>query len=173
MTPQALFDELETLTFAARWKRMLALGRQARADREAQALIAALEASGDFYSRQLALMAAHGSGESRNLVAALTGPSQALFGMAISAAVRYLDDGELAAAIAALPPRRRKVVVIACGPSRSPRGRDGGLRQFRHAGAGPLPALRHAGVLRRGAFERALADARRRRLARSGALASA
>ena len=61
MTIETLLAELETLPFAARLSRMIALGRESRTDAGTEALLRSLGEAGDFYGRHLRLLSCIGS----------------------------------------------------------------------------------------------------------------
>ncbi|MGO4872540.1 MAG: HEAT repeat domain-containing protein, partial [Roseiarcus sp.] len=110
---QSVMEDVEPLSDAQRWAHLLALGRRALADAQARNKIDALAASPDFYPRQLALMSSFASGDPTIILAALTGRSGDLFGMACNLAARRLDDAALIAALPDLPKHRRAALARA------------------------------------------------------------
>lgn len=101
---------LATLTHADRMKRMVALGRAARADdpsgADARAAIVSLRARG-VYGRLLALATVHGSEDGAFVLEYLSDPSRTVRRVATSLLPRFADDAHIETAWPALPARAR------------------------------------------------------------------
>jgi hypothetical protein len=101
MTTATLLADLETATYDHRVQRMVALGRQARTDAAAAAVLQALAAE-DFYERQMALLACYGSRDGAPVLAALADQSRLLRGLALSLVAKVCTDEQASLAFGSL-----------------------------------------------------------------------
>ncbi|RZK50592.1 MAG: hypothetical protein EOO59_15860, partial [Hymenobacter sp.] len=111
MTTATLLAELEAATYDHRVRRMVALGRQARTDAAAAAVLHPLATAAGFYERQLALLACFGSADGAQVLAALAGPSRLLRHLALSMVAKICPDEQVRVALATLP-RKAQLVLL-------------------------------------------------------------
>ena len=103
--------ELEALPHAARVRRAVEIGRQARVDPTAAALLRGWR-SGGFTQRLLAAYACHGSRDSAALAELAADASRTISGIAFWVLCHVGDDDALVAALRALPPRRAAKALV-------------------------------------------------------------
>lgn len=102
MTTEQILAEVDGLTDAGRVRRMIALGREAQADRQTADALAALSRGG-FYERRLALLACSGSRDGALPLQMLSDPSRLLRGLAISLIPILCTDDQVGQALDAAP----------------------------------------------------------------------
>ncbi|HVU70287.1 MAG TPA: hypothetical protein VHD63_24375, partial [Ktedonobacteraceae bacterium] len=107
MTAEQLLQELETLTHAARIRRMVDVGRATIHDPQAAATVAILE-QGEFYERFLALHACFGNHDEAHVLRALTDPSRIIRGVAIRLVPLACDEAQQRQALALVPSDGRR-----------------------------------------------------------------
>jgi hypothetical protein len=111
MTAATLLAELETAPYDNRVQRMVALGRQARTDAAAAAVLQELAAATGFYERQLALLACYGSRDGAHALAALADPSRLLRGLALSLVAKVCTDEQAQLAFGSLTRKTQPVLL--------------------------------------------------------------
>ncbi len=97
-----LLQDLELLPYRARYRHMIALGRQAAHDNGVAALLKELE-QGDFYERLLAIQACSGSYDGNHVLRALADPSHIIRGFAIKVAPLACNEEQLREALTLVP----------------------------------------------------------------------
>src|SRR5258707_1147873 len=102
MTAEQLLQELETLTYAARIRRMVDFGHTATHDPQLAATLTILE-QGDFYERFLAIYSCFGNRDGAHVLRAVADPSRIIRGMAIRLAPLACDEAQLRQALALVP----------------------------------------------------------------------
>ncbi len=102
MTSNQLLQDLESLPYRARFRRMIELGRLAAHDAEIAALLKDLE-QGDFYGRLLAIQSCFGSYDGSHVLRALTDPSHIIRGFAINLAPLVCNEDQLREALGLVP----------------------------------------------------------------------
>ena len=110
MTAKQLLQELETLPYAARIRRMVELGRTAVHDPQLATILTTLE-QGDFYARFLALHACFGSRDGAHVLRALTEPSRIIRGLAIELVPLTCNETQLRQALQAIPRDGRRALL--------------------------------------------------------------
>ncbi len=102
MPSHQLLQDLETLPYRARFRRMIELGRQAAHDAEIAALLKDLE-QGDFYERLLAIQACYGNYDGDHVLRALADPSRIIRGFAITLVPLTCNEDQVRKALALVP----------------------------------------------------------------------
>src|SRR5258706_12842659 len=102
MTSHQLLQDLESLSYRARLRRMIEFGRQAAHNAEIAALLKDLE-QGDFYGRLLAIQSCFGSYDGSHVLRALTDPSHIIRGFAINLAPLVCNEDQLREALGLVP----------------------------------------------------------------------
>jgi len=109
-TADTILTRLEPLTYDARMREIVALGRASRDDADIAAALADVAGRG-FYERHLALMSCYGSGDGAHTLRALADPSRLLRGLAIALVPRVCDDAQVARGLDTLQPRDRRCLT--------------------------------------------------------------
>jgi len=102
-----LLQEFQRLSHSERVQRMVDLGRRARSDAAAAAVLTALE-HGGFHERWLALQACYGSRDGAYVLRALTDPSQAIRSAAPGLVALICDDVQVRSALDTLLPKQQR-----------------------------------------------------------------
>lgn len=98
MTSQQLKQQLESLTYRNRVRRMVELGRQASTDATVRGILDSLE-QGDFYERLLALNSCYGSYDGTKIMRAVNDNSYLIRSKAIQMLVPLVDDTQVQIAL--------------------------------------------------------------------------
>ena len=162
-----LLQEFQRLSHSERVQRMVDLGRRARSDTEAAAVLTSLE-HGGFYERWLALQACYGSRDGAYILRALSDPSQAIRSAALGLVALICDDAQVRSALDTLLPKqqRRLLMLLAKHRRHAPidafllRVDDAHLPQFLPYGSAQMVAQLR-GTRARGCWLRGLAAAGR------------
>jgi len=109
-TADTILTRLEPLTYDARMREIVALGRASRDDADIAAALADVAGRG-FYERHLALMSCYGSGDGAHALRALADPSRLLRGLAIALVPRVCDDAQAARGLDTLQLRDRRCLA--------------------------------------------------------------
>jgi cellulose synthase operon protein C len=105
--PPNLLLEVEPLTYRARIRRMIELGRAfARGDADARTALNELHTSSDAYERLLALMSVFGSRHGAWVVEALSDPSRSVRRRATRMVALFCSDEQIGAALEAIVEKR-------------------------------------------------------------------
>src|SRR5579859_7887541 len=110
-TRQEVLARVAPLTHADRIRQMVAIGQQARHDRQSAAALDELE-QGGFYERWLAMHSCYGSADTARIVRGLSDPSQIVRNLAIVLAALYCDDRQILTLLKTLPPAPQKRLMI-------------------------------------------------------------
>lgn len=109
MDAAALLAELEAKTHAARWRRMVDLGRAAAAaDVDARATLHALGTSDDAYARTLLVASLYGSRDGSLALRLLDDPSRSVRRLAAAAVPLVCDDAQATDALARVDTARAR-----------------------------------------------------------------
>ena len=112
MDAAALVAELEGITHAARWRRMVDLGRAAvAADEEARAVLDGLGASEDAYARTLLVASIYGSRDGALALRLLEDPSRSVRRLAAAAVPIVCDDAQATDALAGVDTARARTLL--------------------------------------------------------------
>jgi hypothetical protein len=106
-----LLQEFQRLSYSERVQRMVDLGRRARSDTEAAAVLTSLE-HGGFYERWLALQACYGSRDGASILRALSDPSQAIRSTALGLVALICDDAQVHNALDMLLPQQQRRLLM-------------------------------------------------------------
>lgn len=98
MTTEQLKQQLESLTYRNRVRRMVELGRQALTNATVRGILDSLE-QGDFYERLLALNSCYGSYDGAKIIRALSDSSHLIRSKAIQMIVPLVDDTQVEIAL--------------------------------------------------------------------------
>jgi hypothetical protein len=113
MTAESLLERLEPLTHHERVRRMVALGQAAaKGDADARAVIAALRASPDAFSRVLAMESVYGSRDGAAVIAGLADASRTVRARAATLLPIACDDAQVRAGFALIRPKRRTRLLV-------------------------------------------------------------
>src|SRR5258707_11354494 len=110
MPSHQLLQDLETLPYRARFRRMIELGRQAAHNAEIAVLLKDLE-QGDFYERLLAIQACYGNYDGGHVLRALADPSRIIRGFAINLVPLACNEDQLREALALVPRDGRRPLL--------------------------------------------------------------
>ena len=111
MNHNDLLQEFQTLSHSERVQRMVDLGRRARSDAAAAAVLTSLE-HGGFYERWLALQACYGSRDGEHVLRALTDPSQAIRSAALGLVALVCDEAQVRSALDTLLPKQQRRLLM-------------------------------------------------------------
>lgn len=103
MTQDELLQELATLNYSGRMRRMYEVGRLALTDNEAATILTAMEQGGT-YERLLSLQACYGNRDSEHILRALADPSGLVRHLAIWLVVKVCDDAQVERAFELVSP---------------------------------------------------------------------
>jgi hypothetical protein len=110
MTSEQLKQQLESLTYQNRVRRMVELGRQALSDATVRDVLNSLE-QGDFYERLLALNSCYGSYDATKMIRALSDSSQLIRSKAIQMLAPLVDDTQVQIALNTLTLKECRYVL--------------------------------------------------------------
>ncbi len=110
MTPEQLLLECETLTYMARMRRLVELGREAASDTSVARTIAAL-AQGTLYERLLALQTCYGSRDTTLVLSALSDISSSVRTLALALISFLGSDAEVQTAFDVVRPDAKGVLI--------------------------------------------------------------
>ena len=112
MRAPELLHELESMTYGARVRRMVELGRRSRDDVQISEVLDHLERGG-FYEHLLALQSCFGSYDSARVLRAVSAPSRMLHALAVRLLPLTCDDGQVVAAFDSMASAQRRALVKA------------------------------------------------------------
>src|SRR5262245_47244349 len=110
MSLNALLAELESLNYAGRIRRMIALGRDSVNDADAAEVLRQME-QGDVYQRRMALFGCYGSRNGEFIVRALSDESRQMRGAAMQVLVEVATDDQMRAGFDRIAPKYRHHLI--------------------------------------------------------------
>jgi hypothetical protein len=110
-TAAELYQKLSTSPHHDRVKELLALGRQAKQDTSAAALLSQLS-QGDPFAKKCALISCFGSQNGEMILRAVSDPSRMVRGLALRLVVRFCNDAQTIEALQLSQQRRQHMPII-------------------------------------------------------------